>query len=101
MPNAFTEDQLVERSAISLFADLGWQAAPAMEKVLGLGGTRARAKTEVVLAPHLRAALERLNPLLPPDAISSAVYELARDRSAMSLAAANRQVWKAQPAAYF
>lgn len=41
----------------------------------------------------LRAALEQLNPALPSDAINSAVDELARDRSAMSLAAANRDLW--------
>jgi hypothetical protein len=41
----------------------------------------------------LRAALERLNPALRPEAISAAVDELARDRSAMLLAAANRDVY--------
>jgi type I restriction enzyme, R subunit len=35
-----------------------------------------------------------LNPVLPADAINSAVSELVRDRSAMSLAAANRDVWE-------
>ena len=51
-------------------------------------------KSEVVLVPKLRSALERLNPELPADAINSAVDELARDRSAMSLAGANREVWE-------
>ena len=32
-----------------------------------------------------RAALERLNPALPPEVITAAVDELTRDRSAMSL----------------
>jgi type I restriction enzyme R subunit len=41
----------------------------------------------------LRAALERLNRALPPEAITSAVDELTRDRSAMSLEAANREVY--------
>ncbi|MGB7950464.1 MAG: hypothetical protein WCH75_22495, partial [Candidatus Binatia bacterium] len=36
-------------------------------------------KSEVVLVPKLRSALERLNPELPADAIDSAVDELARD----------------------
>jgi type I restriction enzyme R subunit len=51
-------------------------------------------KSEVVLVPKLRLALERLNPELPADAINSAIAELARDRSAMSLAGANREVWE-------
>ena len=43
---------------------------------------------------RLRAALERLNPALPPEAITAAVDELTRDRSAMSLEAANREVYR-------
>jgi hypothetical protein len=42
---------------------------------------------------RVRAALERLNPALPPEAISAGVDELIRDRSAMLLAAANREVY--------
>jgi type I restriction enzyme R subunit len=41
----------------------------------------------------LRAALVKLNPALPPEAITAAVDELTRDRSAMSLEAANREVY--------
>jgi type I restriction enzyme R subunit len=37
----------------------------------------------------LRAALVRLNLARPPEAITAAVDELTRDRSAMSLEAAN------------
>jgi type I site-specific restriction-modification system R (restriction) subunit len=41
----------------------------------------------------LRVALERLNPALPPEAITAAVDELTRDPSSLSLEAANRQVY--------
>ena len=34
----------------------------------------------MVLVSWLRAALERLNPALPPEAVSAAVDELTRDR---------------------
>jgi len=50
-------------------------------------------KGEVVLVSRLRAAFERLNPALPPEAITAAVDELTRDRSAMSLPAANREIY--------
>src|SRR6266704_3693195 len=94
MAHPYTEDQLVEQPAIGLFAELGWQAVSALEETFGVGGTLGRdTKGEVVLVPRLRAALERLNPALPPEAISAAVDELARDRSAMLLAAANRDVY--------
>jgi type I restriction enzyme R subunit len=39
----------------------------------------------LVLVSRLRAALERLNPALPPEAITAAVDELTRDRSALRL----------------
>ena len=91
--HAYTEDQLVEQPAIALFAELGWQTVSAMEEVFGTSGTLGRETSgEVVLIPRLRAALERLNPQLPAEAIESAVDELTRDRSAMSLAAANREI---------
>ncbi len=102
---AYTEDQLVEQPAIGLFAELGWQTVSAMEEVFGAAphpgplpkgeGVSLGRETpgEVVLVPRLRAALERLNPQLPSEAITSAVDELTRDRSAMSLVAANREVY--------
>jgi type I restriction enzyme R subunit len=91
--HAYTEDQLVEQPAIALFAELGWQTVSAMEEVFGPSGTFGRETSgEVVLLPRLRAALERLNPQLPGEAIASALDELTRDRSAMTFAAANREV---------
>ena len=73
MPHDYTEDQLVEQPAIGLFAKLGWST---------------------VSASRLRAALERLNPALPPEAITAVVEELTRDLSAMSLEAANAKEQK-------
>ena len=94
MAHAYTEDQLVEQPAIGLFAHLGWQTVSAMEEVFGAGGTLGRETPgEVVLGPRLRAALERLNPAIPPEAISAAIDGLTRDRSAMLLAPANREIY--------
>ncbi len=94
-PHAWTEDQLVEQPAIGLFATLGWQTVSAIEETFGPAGTLGReTKGEVVLVPRLRAVLTQLNPGLPAEAITAAVDELARDRSAMSLEAANREVYR-------
>jgi type I restriction enzyme R subunit len=94
MPHVYTEDQLVEQPAIGLFAELGWETMSALEEIFGPGGTLSRdAKGQAVLPPRLRAALERLNPSLSQEAISAGVDELTRDRSAMLLAAANREVY--------
>jgi type I restriction enzyme R subunit len=98
-PHAYTEDQLVEQPAIGLFAALGWQTVSAMEETFGAGGTDScnlgrETKGEVVLTDRLRAALTRLNPGLPTEALQTAIDELARDRSAMSLEAANREIYR-------
>ncbi|WP_308389241.1 type I restriction endonuclease subunit R [Acidithiobacillus sp. AMEEHan] len=94
-PHAYSEDQLVEQPAIGLFSALGWQALSAQEETLGPGGLLGReTRGEVVLVERLRAALVALNPGLPPEAIQSAIDELVRDRSAMSLVAANREIYR-------
>jgi len=94
MPHAYTEDQLVEQPAIGLFAELGWQTVSAADETFGPAGTLPRETSgEVVLVSRLRTALERLYPALPCEAIIAAVDELTRDRSAMSLVAANREVY--------
>ncbi|HMY57377.1 MAG TPA: type I restriction endonuclease, partial [Pseudomonadota bacterium] len=93
--HAYSEEQLVEKPAVGLFAALGWQTVSAQDEALGDGGTLGRAtRAEVVIQPRLRAALQRLNPTLPPQAIRAAIDELTRDRSSMSLEAANREVYR-------
>lgn len=93
--NTYSENRLLEQPTIQLFAELGWRTVTDIDEVLGPSGTLKReTKSEVTLVPSLRATLERLSPTLPADAISFAISELARDRSAMSLAAANREVWE-------
>lgn len=94
MAHAYSEDQLVEQPAINLLAELGWQTISALDEALGPHSTLGReTKAESVLLLRLRAALCRLNPSLSPEALSTAVDELTRDRSVMSLVAANREVY--------
>jgi type I restriction enzyme, R subunit len=98
--HAYTEDQLVEQPAIGLFAELGWSVAgpPPNAGVAGeprdAGLLGRETKGEVVLVGRLRAALEKLNPTLPPEAIAAAIDELTRDRSAMLLEQANCEVYR-------
>src|SRR5256885_15142649 len=94
MLHAYSEDQLVERPAIQLLAELRWSTVSALEELFGTNGTLGRdTSADVVLVPRLRAALDRLNPAAPSDAIAAAIDVLIRDRSAMSLVAANRDVY--------
>ncbi|HEY5991970.1 MAG TPA: type I restriction endonuclease subunit R, partial [Candidatus Udaeobacter sp.] len=95
MAEGYSESDLVEQPAIDLFAKLGWDTASASHEVFGLNGTLERETSgEVVLLARLRRALERLNPALPAAAISAAIDHLTRDRSTMSIAAANRDVYE-------
>lgn len=92
----YSENTLVEQPAIALFETLGWTSANAFsEKVGTTNSTWGRETTSDVILPHrLRTAIERLNPGLPGEAVGLAVDELAKDRSAMSLVQANREVYK-------
>jgi type I restriction enzyme, R subunit len=91
----FTEDQLIEAPAVELFSALGWQTVNAYHETPGADGTLGRAShSNVVLVRYLRPVLERLNPDLPPEAIQRAVDDLTRDRSAMSVVQANREIYR-------
>jgi type I restriction enzyme R subunit len=93
--NPYNEDPIVEQPAIQLFADLGWQTVSAWDETIGPGGALGReTRGEVVLVERLRAALVKFNPTLPPAAVEAAIDELTRDRSAMSLVAANREIYR-------
>src|SRR5260370_2978259 len=90
-----SESALVEEPAIALFGAWGYEAANVFYEKLGKNGTFVRETYgEVVLLPRLRAALQRLNPGLAREAIEIAIEELTRDRSALSLANANREVYR-------
>src|SRR5687768_15099435 len=90
----YTENALVEATANSLFAELGWQVVNGWQETFGPGGSLGREhKGEVVLTLRLRAALARLNPAAPTEALDLAVEELRRDRSALAPVNANRELW--------
>jgi type I restriction enzyme R subunit len=91
--HAYSEKALVEQSAEEILRTLGWTTGTAAEETFGPLGTLGRGSSrEMVLLPRLRAALERLNPQAPPGALDLALEELLRERLAMDLAAANREV---------
>lgn len=92
----FSENALVEQPAIALFEELGYVTANCFyEKFGGATSTLGReTSNDVILWPRLRVALQKLNPNIASDAIQLAMDELAKDRSAMSLAHANREVYK-------
>jgi len=95
-PRGFNEDDLIEQPCIELFGTLGWDTVNAYDETFVPGGGHPlgrEGKREVVLVSRLRPALERLNPELPPQALDLVIDELTRDRSALSPASANREVY--------
>lgn len=92
----YSEDALVEQPAIALFGELDWETANCFHEFEQLGGSPLGRETaaEVVLISRLRPFLEKLNSGLPEEAITLAIEELTRDRSALSPAQANREVYK-------
>ena len=92
---SYSEQELVELPAIELFKALGWDHVNALHETLGPSGTLGRVdQSEAILRSRFRAALSRLNPSLPPETHDLALEELTRDRSRMSIAAANREVYQ-------
>ena len=93
-PTGYTEDALIEQPAIALLAELGWETVNAYHEFDHGASTLGReTRAEVILKSRLRPALLRLNPDVAAEAIDQAIEELTRDRSRMSPAAANREVY--------
>jgi type I restriction enzyme R subunit len=91
----YSEDALVEQPAVRLFGELSWETYNAFHEFDGWKSPLGRdSKGEVELIERLRPALRRLNPELPNQAIQQAIEELTRDRSRVSLAQANQEVYQ-------
>lgn len=88
-----SEDGIVERPALALLKELGWQHVDLHGEQPGPDNPMGRTSFQQTYFPaHLKAALRKLNPALPTEALSQAEAELTRDRSAMLPVAANREV---------
>lgn len=91
----YSEDTLVEQPAIALFESLGWVTGNLYAEWTGSFSSEGRqTQQDVVLEGRLRAALSKLNPDLPNEAINLVVEELARDRSKLLPVNANQEVYR-------
>ncbi|ARO23977.1 type I site-specific deoxyribonuclease HsdR subunit protein [Rhizobium sp. TAL182] len=88
-----SEDGIVERPALALLQGLGWQHVDLHGEVPGPANPTGRTSFQQAFLPaRLKAALRKLNPSLPAEALTLAEAEITRDRSAMLPVAANREV---------
>ena len=84
----------LELDTIALFEKLGYTTANCYsEWISGTSNLGRETRSEVVLISKLQPALEKLNPHLPQAAINLAIEQLIRDRNALTLANANREIY--------
>ncbi|WP_246695166.1 type I restriction endonuclease subunit R [Methylobacterium sp. P1-11] len=88
-----SEEGSVEQPALELLEELGWQRANLLSEQPGPNNPTGRTSfRQTYLPARLRAALTKLNPHLPEEALALAEERLTEDRSAMLPVAANRAV---------
>ncbi len=93
-PHHRDAEDALEAAAADLFGTLGWEVVNAQHETWP-GSLLGRATpAELVLTTRLLPVLARLNAELPREALNLAVEELARNRSALSMAQANREVYQ-------
>ena len=93
-PSPLSEDALVERPAMRLLSELGWEVVDGFDEDLGPTGTLGRdSKSEPVLVHRLSDALRALNPGMPQSALDEAANQLIQDRSAKDRVRANQDVY--------
>ena len=83
----------VEAAALEVLSEQGWTWKNTHEETFGEQGDFGRDKDEPFLVNRLKAALAKLNPDLPKDALNDAYEQLTRDRSALSLVKANQDLY--------
>ena len=84
--SGYSEDALVEQPAIKLLKELGWETVRNQD-------LNRETQSDSILTARLRPALKRLNPEATLEAMDQAIAEITRDRSQMSMVAANREVY--------
>lgn len=92
----YSEDSLVEKSAILEFEKLDYTHLNCFHEKFGLEGKGTlgrKTKSEVLLVRKLREAIKKLNPDICTEAEELAIGELAKDRSRLSPVKANQEVY--------
>ena len=92
LSSEYSEDGAVEQPALALLQQLGWQHINLRDEMPGPDNPTGRISFHQAWLPaRLRAALAKLNPDLPAEALTKAEAVLVQDRSALSPIAANRE----------
>ncbi|MFC3214191.1 type I restriction endonuclease [Novosphingobium panipatense] len=88
-----SEDGIVEQPALALLQELGWAHANLMHEQPGPANPTGRTSFRQTWLPaRLQAALSKLNPGMPPEALKLAEEALTKDRTGTLAPNANREV---------
>lgn len=91
----YSELELIQQPAIELFCTMDWNTIDGMDEFKKGPSILGRAtESDVILSSRLVSIISKLNPKLNSEAVKLAVEELSRDRSNMSPANANREVYQ-------
>ena len=92
----YSEQALVEKPAMDLFSQLGWDVANCFNEFdeRGVSFLGRDNKSDVVLLSRLKPILQKINHGIPEQVCDEAIKILTQDRSLMGLVSANREVYE-------
>jgi len=91
----FTEERSVEEPAIKIFSELGYETVNLFSEKFGSENTLGReTSSDVILQKVLKQKLTEFNPSAMQTTIDAAIDEIVKDRSSLSLARANQEVYE-------
>jgi len=90
----YSEDSLIEQTAIEIFQSLGYEYLNCYEERLGKNGDLGReTRSEVILIKRLKEACKKLNPKLSEEDIGNVIKNLLKDRTLLNPANANKEIY--------
>lgn len=91
----FSERSSIEEPAIRMFNELGYETVNLFTEEFGSENPLGReTSSDVILKKVLRQKLAEFNPSLMPKVMDDAIDEITKDRSSLSLARANQEVYE-------
>jgi len=91
----FSESRSVENPAIKVFEDLNYESVNLFAEQFGFENPLGReTSSDVILKRILKQKLKEFNPSSNNEVIDSAIDEIIKDRSSLSLARANQEIYE-------
>lgn len=90
----FSEDSLIEQTAIEIFQSLGYEYLDCFEEKLGKDGDFGReTRSEVIITSRLKKSLKNFNPTLSEEDIENAIGIILKDQTILNPVNANKEIY--------